>query len=87
MYLLMTSVILAVFLGSKFCLRSRGSSVSIVSDYGLDDWTIGGSIPDRGEIIFPLASVFRPALGPTQPPVQWVLGVLSPGQSAAGAWC
>jgi hypothetical protein len=29
-----------------------------------------GSIPDRGERIFPVASVSRPALGPTQPPVQ-----------------
>jgi hypothetical protein len=38
-----------------------------------------GSILGRGERIFPLASVSRPALGPTQPPVQWVLGVLSPG--------
>jgi hypothetical protein len=36
-----------------------------------------GSIPGRGEMIFPLTSVSRPALGPTQPPVQWVLGVLS----------
>jgi hypothetical protein len=27
---------------------SRGSSVSIVSDYGLDDRATGGSIPGRG---------------------------------------
>jgi hypothetical protein len=31
------------------------------------------------EFIFPLASVSRQSLGPTQPPVQWVPGVLSPG--------
>jgi hypothetical protein len=37
------------------------------------------SIPGRGEMIFPLASVSRPALGPTQSPVQWVPGVLTPG--------
>jgi hypothetical protein len=29
-------------------------------------------------MIFPLASVSRPALGPIQPPVQWVPEVLSP---------
>jgi hypothetical protein len=38
-----------------------------------------GSIPGRGERIFPLISVCRTALGSTQPPVQWILGVLSPG--------
>jgi hypothetical protein len=52
-----------------------------VSDYGLDDWSIGVRI-QGGQRIFPLASVSRPALGPTQPPVQWVPGVLSPGVKA-----
>jgi hypothetical protein len=37
------------------------------------------SSPVRGERIFALTSVSRPAVGPIQPPVQWVLGVLSPG--------
>jgi hypothetical protein len=38
-----------------------------------------GSVSDRGERTFPLASVFRQALEPTQSPVQWVRGVFSPG--------
>jgi hypothetical protein len=44
-------------------------------------WTTGRSEfdPRQGKRIFPLASVSRPALGPTQPPVQWAPGVLSPG--------
>jgi hypothetical protein len=33
-----------------------------------------GSIPDRDKMIFPLASVIRPALGPTLPSVQWHRG-------------
>jgi hypothetical protein len=54
---------------------SRGSSGSIMSDYVLDD---RGSMPDRGKGFF-LAPASRPVLGPTQPPIQWVPGVLSPG--------
>jgi hypothetical protein len=41
-----------------------------------------GSIPGRGERVFPVASVSRPALGPTQPTAQWVPGVLSLGLKA-----
>jgi hypothetical protein len=57
---------------------SRLSSGSIVSDYGLDDRAIGVRSP-AGAKDFSIASLSRPALGPTQPPVQWVPGVLSPG--------
>jgi hypothetical protein len=52
---------------------SWDSSGSIVSDYGLDVRAIEVRSP-AGQNIFPLSSVSRPALGPTQPPVQWVLG-------------
>jgi hypothetical protein len=48
-----------------------------------DDWEIGVRSPAEARD-FSLASVPRPALGPTQPPTQWVPGVLSPGQSSAG---
>jgi hypothetical protein len=56
-----------------------GSSVSIVSGYGLDDREIEvrSSAEAKGFFLYPRVS--RPALGPTQPPVQWVPGVLSPG--------
>jgi hypothetical protein len=56
--------------------KIRGSSGSIVSDYGLDD---RDSIPDSDKGCFVLAPASRPALGPTQPPIHWVQGVLPLG--------
>jgi hypothetical protein len=57
--------------------RSRGSLVSIVST----DWRTGrsGFVPSQRQRIFLLAFVSRPALRPTQSPVQWVMGDPSPG--------
>ena len=60
-------------------MTGPGSSVGIVTSYGLDD----PGIESRWGRDFPHLS--RLALGPTQPPVQWVLG-LSRGLRVAGAW-
>ena len=57
----------------------RDSSVGMATRYGLD----GRGIQSRWGRDFPHLS--RPALGPTQPPIQWVQG-LFPGCKAAGAW-
>jgi hypothetical protein len=69
-YFLSSFFVSSVFILIPRLFWRRGSSVSIVSGYGLGD---RGSIPGRGKRIFPLTSVSRPALGPTQPYVQWVL--------------
>ena len=58
----------------------REGVFSIATRYGLD----GTGIESRWRRDFPHPS--RPALGPTQPPIKWVLGIL-PGGKAAGAWC
>jgi hypothetical protein len=54
---------------------SRDSAVGIATGYGLDDWEVGVRVP-IGSRIFSKSS--RPALGSTQPPIQWVPGVKRP---------
>ena len=56
-----------------------GSSAGIATDYGLDG---PGSNPGGDEIFRPS----RPALGPNQPPVNWIPGLsrgkVRPGRAA-----
>jgi hypothetical protein len=63
----------------SFILKGRDSVVGLATRYGLD----GPGIEFRWGRDFP--QPFRPALGPTQPPIQWVPG-LFPGGKVAGAW-
>jgi len=61
-----------------------GAGVALSVYFLTTDWTTGQSRfdPRQKQEIFPLTSVSRPALGPTQLPVHWVPGVLSPSSSA-----
>jgi hypothetical protein len=63
---------------------SRDSAVGIATGYGLDERGVGVRIPGGGKN-FHLSMSCIPALGPTQPPIQWVPGALSPRGKAAGA--
>jgi hypothetical protein len=54
--------------------RSRNSSVGIATGYGLEG---RGSNPNKDKI-FPFSTTSRPALGPTQPFIQWITGAISP---------
>jgi len=60
--------LLSNFMFATFLSGGPGSSVSRVTDYGLDGL---GLNPSADKIFCPS----RPALRPTQPPVQWVLGL------------
>jgi hypothetical protein len=61
---------------SIYWSRSRGGSV--IKSVWLRTGRPGFDLRQR-QRIFLLASASRPALGPTQSPVQWIPGVLSPG--------
>jgi hypothetical protein len=62
---------------------SRDSAVGIATGYGLDDRGVGVRV-SVGGTNFHFSTASRPALGPTQPPIQWVPGIFSWG-NAAGA--
>jgi hypothetical protein len=62
---------------------SRDSSVGIALGYGLEIGVLGfGSRWGLG--IFLITTATRMAQGPTQPPIQWVLGALSLGLKRPG---
>jgi hypothetical protein len=66
---------------SFFC--EPGSSVSIVPGYGLGERVMGVRSPAEAKGFFPLASVSRSAMGPTQPPVGFFAGAkVQPGNYA-----
>jgi hypothetical protein len=64
-------------------IMSRDSAVGIAPGYGLEDGGGRSSSPGMFKnFLFSTSS--RPALGPTQPPIQWVMGALSPGVKRPG---
>jgi hypothetical protein len=64
----------------KIIFKTSNLFVSSYLSTSTTGWTIGRSRfdPRQGQI-FLLAPASRPALGPTQLPIQWAPGVLSPG--------
>jgi hypothetical protein len=63
--------------------KNRDSSVGIALGYGLDDQGTRVRFP-AGLGTFLFTTVSRTALGPTQPPIQWVPGALSVGIKRPG---
>jgi hypothetical protein len=69
------------FMCDIWSMWSRDSVVGVATGYGLDDRGVGVWVP-VGSTIFSTSS--RLALGPTQPPLQWVPGAFSPGVKRPG---
>jgi hypothetical protein len=75
-----------IFFPFPYINQSRDSSAGIALGYGLEIGVLGfDSLRELG--IFLFTPVSRTALGPTQPPIQWVpwalsLGVKRPGREA-----
>jgi hypothetical protein len=69
------------FVNYMYYIRLPGAGLAQAVYCLTTGWTTGRSAfdPRQGQRFFPIASLSKPALGPTQPPVQWVPGVLSPG--------
>jgi hypothetical protein len=74
-------LLLLHFLMTTVSCRSWHSSVGILLGYGL---MIGGFESQQGLGIFLSTTASRSALGPIQPPTQWVLGALSLGEKRPG---
>jgi hypothetical protein len=64
-------------------MENQDSSVGIATGYGLDGRGAEVRVP-VGARIFLHSTSSRPALGPTQPPIQWVPGALSLGVKQPG---
>jgi hypothetical protein len=65
-------------------MKSRDSSVGIALDYGLDGRGSRVRFPAGAGNFSLKTTASRPALGPTQPPIQWVPGAVSLGVKRPG---
>jgi hypothetical protein len=65
-------------------VRSRDSAVGIATGNGLDEGPRSRSSSPGVVKNFLFSTSSRPALGSTQPPIQWVSGPLSPGAKRQG---
>jgi hypothetical protein len=75
--------LVAHFNSTQDLFGSRDSVVGVATGYGLDDRGVGVRVQVESRN-FPFSTSSRPALGPTQPPIQWTPGALSPGVKRPG---